>query len=240
VWRTTRLVSGVDVVAVGPLRPLYARRVDDSDARPPATSGPRGAVDGSWADADPGERRRDLVRVTAAVAVAWVLLLTVYYLLPLTKPTGLEAVFRVVAAFVIFAGTLVWQVRRIRRSRLPRLRAVEALGVLVPLLLVLFAGLYLSMSHASGTSFSEPLNDTGALYLSVTVFSTVGVGDITPVSDAARILVGVQMLIDLLVLGAVIRLLFNAARATGVGGRLGPVATLVIPPEAGDDTDEPR
>ena len=195
---------------------------------------------GTWAEADPGERRRDLVRVSGAVAVAWVLLITVYYLLPFSRPTGLEAVFRVVAAVVIFVGTLLWQVRRIRQSRFPRLRAIEGLGVMIPLLIVLFAGLYESLSHASAANFNVPLDDTGALYLSVTVFTTVGLSDITPLSDGARILVAIQMLIDLLILGAVIRLLFNAARATGVGPRLGPVATLMIPPEAGDDVDDDR
>ena len=49
----------------------------------------------------------------------------------------------------------------------------------------------------------------------VTVFSTVGFGDITPKGDLARILVSIQMLLDLVVIGAVVRLLTNAAK----GGR---------------------
>jgi voltage-gated potassium channel len=44
------------------------------------------------------------------------------------------------------------------------------------------------------------------------VFSTVGFGDITPGTDLARIMVSVQMLLDLVIIGVVVRLLLNAAR----------------------------
>lgn len=58
---------------------------------------------------------------------------------------------------------------------------------------------------------SEPLNHTGALYLAVTVSSTVGFGDVTPDDDLARIATSAQMLLDLVVIGAVVRLLTTAA-----------------------------
>ena len=60
---------------------------------------------------------------------------------------------------------------------------------------------------------SEPLNHTGALYLVITVFSTVGFGDITPKGDLARIVTSIQMLLDLVVIGAVVRLLTTAAKS---------------------------
>ncbi|MBM9466022.1 potassium channel family protein [Nakamurella leprariae] len=53
----------------------------------------------------------------------------------------------------------------------------------------------------------------GALYFSVTVFATVGFGDMTPESGAIRLLVSVQMLLNLVVLGVVFRV---------VAGRTGP------------------
>ena len=64
----------------------------------------------------------------------------------------------------------------------------------------------------SPNHFSEPLDHTGALYLAITVFPTVGFGDITPESDLARIVVSIQMLLDLVVIGVVVRLLANAAK----------------------------
>jgi voltage-gated potassium channel len=54
------------------------------------------------------------------------------------------------------------------------------------------------------------------LYLAVTVFSTVGFDDITPRGDLARIVVSIQMLLDLVVIGAVVRLLTTAAKS-GMG-----------------------
>ena len=83
--------------------------------------------------------------------------------------------------------------------------------------LIVFAALYLCLSQSSPANFSEPLNHTGAVYLTITVFSTVGFGDITPETDLARIVVSVQMILDLIVIGAVVRLLANAAK-TGMDG----------------------
>jgi hypothetical protein len=40
---------------------------------------------------------------------------------------------------------------------------------------------------------AEPLSRTDALYYTITVFSTVGFGDITPRADLARIVTMVQM-----------------------------------------------
>ena len=68
------------------------------------------------------------------------------------------------------------------------------------------------MERASAASFTEPLTRTDALYFSVTVFSTVGFGDIAAKSEPARIVLIVQMLGDLALLGAGVRLLLGAVR----------------------------
>ena len=113
----------------------------------------------------------------------------------------------------LFAAILAWQARRIVGAELPELRAVQALGVVIPLFLVLFATFYLSMSNASVRMFSQQLDHTRAIYFTITVFSTVGFGDITPRTDAARLVVSAQMLLDLAIIGIVVRLLFNAAKS---------------------------
>ena len=53
---------------------------------------------------------------------------------------------------------------------------------------------------------------TDALYFSVTVFSTVGFGDIAAKSETARVVLIVQMLGDLALLGAGARVLLGAVR----------------------------
>ena len=50
--------------------------------------------------------------------------------------------------------------------------------------------------------FTERLDHTRVLYFTITVFSTVGFGDITPRADLARIIVSIQMLLDLDILGS--------------------------------------
>ena len=166
-----------------------------------------------WTELNRRQRRREVTRTVIAVALAWALLFGIYYVIPFTDLTSGESLVRLVLGIAAFAVVLAWQLRRVMHADLPVLRAIQALGGTIPLFLVTFAALYLSLSQASTTHFSEPLNHTGALYLAITVFSTVGFGDITPEGDLARIVMSIQMLLDLVVIGAVVRLLTTAAKA---------------------------
>ena len=165
---------------------------------------------------DKGERRRAWLRTVAVLAVTWVVLVSVYYLVPVgvvpASHSGGGSFLRLGAGIALFAAILAGQARRVVRAELPELRAVEALGVVIPLFLVAFAAGYLSLSNASAGTFTEQLDHTRALYFTITVFSTVGFGDITPKTDLARIIVSFQMLLNLVILGAVVRLLLNAAQ----------------------------
>ena len=76
--------------------------------------------------------------------------------------------------------------------------------------LLLFASTYFLMERASAANFTQPLTRTDALYFSVTVFTTVGFGDITAKSETARVVLIVQMLADLAFLGAGVRVLLGA------------------------------
>jgi Ion channel len=95
---------------------------------------------------------------------------------------------------------------------------------------VLFASTYFLMERASAASFTQPLTRTDALYFTVTVFSTVGFGDISPKSEAARVVLIVQMLADLVLLGTGIKLLLGAVQrgreqSSDIGDDAGPAAT---------------
>jgi uncharacterized membrane protein YtjA (UPF0391 family) len=56
------------------------------------------------------------------------------------------------------------------------------------------------------------LTRTDSLYFTVTVFATVGFGDIVGTSQAARVLVMVQMILNLVFIGVVVRLFLGAVR----------------------------
>ena len=51
-----------------------------------------------------------------------------------------------------------------------------------------------------------------ALYFTVTTFATVGYGDIAPVSQAARLVALLQMVLGLILLGIVARVITGAAK----------------------------
>jgi quinol-cytochrome oxidoreductase complex cytochrome b subunit len=166
----------------------------------------------SWAELDRRQRRHEVVTTTLTVVLVWVLLIGIYYLVPFTDRSSGGSLLRLVLAMALFTAVLAWQLRRVMGADLPGLRAVQALGGAIPLFLVVFAAGYYSLAQASATNFSEPLDHTGALYMTITVFSTVGFGDITPEDDLARIAVSIQMLLDLVLIGAVVRLLTTAAK----------------------------
>ncbi len=56
------------------------------------------------------------------------------------------------------------------------------------------------------------MSRTDAMYFSSTVFTTVGFGDITAKTEAARLVVTLQMWLDLVFLGLVVRLVVNAVK----------------------------
>jgi voltage-gated potassium channel len=158
------------------------------------------------------DRRRailgTLVRSTLSVCVT----LAAYYAAPLDRPLNRVSGLLFGAALLLFVVVVALQVRLILRSPWPRLQAIRTLAMGVPLLIVVFAASYCTVDTDQPGSFSEPLNKTDALYFTVTVFATVGFGDITPVTELARVLVTVQMIVGLLTVGLLAKVVFGAVQ----------------------------
>jgi hypothetical protein len=112
----------------------------------------------------------------------------------------------------VLVGLVTLQVRWILRSRFPGLRGVEALATSIPLFLLLFAGTYVVLAAISASNFSEPLTRTDALYFTVTVFATVGFGDITAKTEAARLVVTGQMIVDLVAIALAVKVIVGAVK----------------------------
>ena len=174
-------------------------------------------------DLEPGARRRALVRSGATILAALALLLAALYLLPFNHFSSDRSIVRLGVVVALVAAVFILQVRRISHAELPELRAVEALGIVIGVFLVGFSIIYLSMSRNNALTFTQPLDPTRALYFTISVFSTVGFGDITPRTDPARLVVAAQMLLDLAIIGIVVRMIFTAAKSrippTDNGGR---------------------
>jgi hypothetical protein len=166
----------------------------------------------SLAEMQPRERHLALVAVTARVVLAWIVFVGGYFILPIGNDWNDHPLIRVLVVAVVVVVFIVWSTARITRAKYPELRAVEALGSIIALFLVLFAATYLAMFDNSASTFTQPLDHMSSLYFTVTVFSTVGFGDITAKTDTARAVVSLQMVLDLVLIGIVVRLLFTAAK----------------------------
>jgi voltage-gated potassium channel len=156
-------------------------------------------------------RRRVALALLRASLTATVLVV-LYYAVPLSGAMDASAVALLLGGLLLFGVVISWQIRAILESSYPALRAVEALASAIPLFLLLFALVYFKMADLQAQAFSEPLSRTDALYFTITVFSTVGFGDITPVTQPARVVTMVQMLGDLVVVGLVLRVMLGAVK----------------------------
>ncbi len=137
-----------------------------------------------------------------------------YFIAPMDRGSGLGDWLTLAIGLAILGVAVAFQLRRVMRSKTPGAQAVLALSVTIPLFLFLFAATYYLLSKNHPSNFSESdMTRVDALYFTVTVFATVGFGDITAQAQSTRVLVTVQMILDLLVIGAVVRVFFMAVES---------------------------
>jgi hypothetical protein len=139
-------------------------------------------------------------------------LVAVFYLAPLRMTLDLVTWLRFGLVLVLLAVLAVRQVQAVLVSDTPRVRAIEAAATGLPIFILLFATIYLVIANNRPDSFSETLDRTDALYFTVTVFATVGFGDIVPRTELARILTTLQMIMGLILVGLVARGLLSAVQ----------------------------
>ena len=177
-----------------------------------------------------GPGRRRIAAVAGRTLLSVIFLLVVYYQAPLDFGLDASLLVLLVLGLLGLGLALVWQLRAIMTSESPRLQAAEAIAIGLPFLLLLYASAYWVFSLGDPASFTQRLSRTDALYFAMTVFSTVGFGDIAPVGEAARIVTMTQMVVGLLTVGVVVKLLFGAVRVSeerrtdGGAGRAAPPA----------------
>lgn len=172
-------------------------------------------------DGNPGVRRSALLTAVRAVLTVAALLVA-YYLLPLDSAFTVRTVVALVVGVLLVGLLLGWQVHTIMRSARPGLRAIAAVAAALPFFVMLFAATYYLLERSDPGSFTEAMSRTDALYFTMTVFSTVGFGDITPRTELARLLTTGQMTANFLLIGVAARFLLGAVqegrRLRGLGG----------------------
>lgn len=161
------------------------------------------------------QKRRLIVRAVLRTMITLAVVVAVYFVIPMDRPIDTATVVELVVGILLLFAVIVWQIWQIWqiiRSKHPGIRAVEGLEFSLPLFILLFATTYYLMDHANATTFAQPLTRIDSMYFSATVFTTVGFGDITARGQGARVLVTIQMMLDLVVVGLVVRLVVNAVK----------------------------
>jgi voltage-gated potassium channel len=175
------------------------------------------------------QRRRLFGRVLLRSLASLVVLLALYYVLPLQDLRGVPVWIPLVVGLLLLVAMTVLQVRGIVSSRYPGIYAVEALAITVPFFLLMFASAYVVLAQSNADNFStHSLTRTDSLYFVLTTFATVGFGDITATSQSARVLVMAQMVLDLVILGLGVQVYRGAVQMgrKGSGGAVsGPQAS---------------
>ncbi len=162
-------------------------------------------------------RSDPLVRLLGHTTVVLVLLTLGYYLLPLRFDRGAAwTAARLVISLLALGLLAVLFRRRQRKSRevlSTRYLRIEWLLSALYVLVLTFALVYAALAVFRTGEFVGIEDRTDALYFSVTIVATVGFGDIHAQGTAAKLLVTVHMLFNLIYLGTALRLLTGSQAA---------------------------
>lgn len=156
-------------------------------------------------------RNRIIAATVLRVLVITVGLLAVYFLAPIRLEGGWGVLLRLAIGLAAVVGLLGGEIWLITHAQYPQVRAAEALAITVPVFVLLFARLYVSLATSSPANFTAPMDRVAGIYFTVTVLTTVGFGDIAARTDLTRIVVTAQMILGLGLLGLLGRLLISAA-----------------------------
>jgi hypothetical protein len=230
---------------------------EDRPVTPNAPAGPGGNADGSFDHVNallevygPMSKRQMrwfAIKVLLRALGIAALVLVGYFLLPVSVDGEASGLVVLILGLTVLVIVIIGELRRILAADHPAVRAIEAVAIVVPLFIVVFAYSYVWMSTYDPASFNQPIDRVDGIYFTVTVLSTVGFGDIAANTQNARIVVTIQMVLDLVLIGVVAKLIVGAGRlglqrqrgevtATGtaaMGGATPTGPTTSGPPEPG-------
>jgi voltage-gated potassium channel len=132
--------------------------------------------------------RRRAITLSVLRSIILVAVLVALYFPPLDRALDIGTGIRFAFGLLVLAAVIPWHARAILGSETPWLRAATAVGISAPALLLLFAAIYVVIEHDIPNAFTQPINRTDSLYFTMTTFATVGLGDIAPRAEIARII----------------------------------------------------
>jgi hypothetical protein len=159
-------------------------------------------------------RRREIGRAVARTVLLLVAVTAAFLLLP-WKALDLDDTVLITAVFFIglagAAALIVWQVIAYRDAKMSGRARLQGLLVALYVAVLFFALSYYLMATSNPEAIVGLETRLDALYFSLTIVSTVGFGDVHAVDQAARAVVSLQLVFDLMF----VSLAVAAARAAG-------------------------
>lgn len=153
-----------------------------------------------------------MIREIASLVLPLPVIMGVYAVAPMDPQRQFYTSAVMLLGLLVFLASMAWSLVHVTRSARPMVGAVAAVLVTVPLLVAVFAYGYALHSVAHPDAYSEPLTKIDALYFATSTFATVGFGDVTATSQVSRLIVTVQIAIDLAVIGGLVRLYLTLAQ----------------------------
>jgi voltage-gated potassium channel len=146
-------------------------------------------------------------RLTEIIGVG-ALAMTAYFLVPMDGAAAdVVIVLLVVGSVVLLVPLAVRRSQEVLVADQPLLVAAQALFTLVTLLVVSFSSVYFVLGTQSDPQIDGIATKIDALYFTVTILSTVGFGDITATGQFGRVVVTVNMVVNLVLVTVALRLL---------------------------------
>ena len=160
----------------------------------------------------PRRRRWHLARGLLRAIASLVFMVVLYYTLPLGALSDLPLAVELSVGLALLAGVIKLADRGHRTREVPRHTGhAVSRGDDATVPAHLRGQLLHPQRRRRGDLHREP-GRSDALYLTVTIFATVGFGDISAQTESARLFVTVQMLLDLVVLGLGLQVFLGAVK----------------------------
>jgi len=133
-----------------------------------------------------------------------------YFLMPFDGHRWIISASAGVVATLLTVPYALRRLGKIRTASHPLAEALAIISLMVSVIIVGFASGYYSIAIHSD-QFPELHTRIDGLYFTIVTIGTVGYGDISPEGQGARALVSLQIMLNLTLIGTILRLLSRAA-----------------------------
>ena len=157
--------------------------------------------------ASPGAARTMII-VTAATVLGG---LALYSIVPMHGPRSWISLVVGLAAVALIVPLTIRQGRAVAKSDRPVVDAIEALALLLTLLVLGFSSVYVVLGGYPN-QVAEVQTKIDAVYFTLSTLATVGFGDAHAVGQAARVIVSIQIVFDLVFITVAVRLFTTVAK----------------------------